>query len=108
MTSFWCFSIKRFGTRFAEAELFFSMKPFYSTNRLLSAHRARPGLPFIHSPSRWFAASWTVNSVAASPRCELSVSAVKYSFRCGFGACECGERKTGNDEIRLDDEGALT
>src|SRR3972149_9180940 len=40
MTSFWCFSIKRFGTRFAGAALFFSMKPFYSTNRVLSVHRS--------------------------------------------------------------------
>src|SRR4029434_10367146 len=54
MTSFWCFSIKRFGTRFAEAELFFSMKPFYSTNRVLSVHRARHGR---HSSTRRFAGS---------------------------------------------------
>src|SRR4029077_9927634 len=52
MTSLWCFSIKRFGTQFAGAELFFSMKPFYPINRVLSAHRARHGRPFIHSPVR--------------------------------------------------------
>ena len=55
------------------------MKPFYSTNRLLSAHRARPGRPFILSTIRWFAASWTVNSVAASPRWELCASVVNPS-----------------------------
>src|SRR6266850_8302105 len=52
MTSLWCFSIKRLGTRFAGTELFFSMKPFYSINRVLSVHRARYGRPFIHSPVR--------------------------------------------------------
>src|SRR4029077_3165270 len=52
MTSLWCFSIKRLGTRLAGAELFFSMKPFYSINRVLSVHRARHGRPFIHSPVR--------------------------------------------------------
>src|SRR5262245_42467057 len=55
MTSFWCFSIKRFGTQFAGAELFFSMKSFYSTNRVLSAHRARHGRP--HLSTRRFSGS---------------------------------------------------
>src|ERR1700747_1134083 len=40
MTLCWCFSIKRFGSRFAGAELFFSMKPFYSINCILSVHRS--------------------------------------------------------------------
>src|SRR5438128_2048709 len=52
MTSLWCFSIKRLGTRFTGTELFFSMKPFYSINRVLSVDRARYGRPFIHSPVR--------------------------------------------------------
>src|SRR5262249_25953799 len=33
--------------------------------------------PLIHSSIHWFAASWAVNSVAASPRWELRVSVVK-------------------------------
>src|SRR5262249_35708268 len=64
---FLVFLYKRFGTR-AGAQLFFSMKRFYSINRLLSVHRARHGRQSTHSPIRWFAASWTVNSVAALPR----------------------------------------
>src|SRR6266498_984074 len=40
MTSFWCFSMNRFAARFAGAELFFSMKSFYSTNCIVSVHRS--------------------------------------------------------------------
>src|SRR5215471_3211701 len=50
MTSFWCFSIKRFGTRPSGVEFFFSMKPFYSTNSLLSVHRSMWMLQFFIHP----------------------------------------------------------
>src|SRR5436190_13681780 len=41
MTSFWCFSIKGLRAWFAGAEVFFCMKPFYSTSRALSVQSSR-------------------------------------------------------------------
>src|SRR5437870_8119741 len=41
MTSFWCFCIKALGAWFVGAEVFFCMKPFDSTDRVLSVRRSR-------------------------------------------------------------------
>jgi hypothetical protein len=41
MTSFWCFSINGFRAWFAGADAFFCMKPFYSTNHVLSVQGSR-------------------------------------------------------------------
>jgi hypothetical protein len=54
--------------------------------------------PFIHSSILWFAASWAANSVAALPRWELCVSAVKYDLllwlRIGCAGVPCYCPKT--------------
>src|SRR6266581_3832334 len=41
MTSFWCFSIKGLRAWVAGADVFFCMKPFYSTSRALSVQSSR-------------------------------------------------------------------
>ena len=92
MTSFWCVSIKRLATRFAGAEFFFSMKPLYSTNRVLSVHRSTwtPIHPVFHSSAHRLAYSLVRRLMG----CQLG---------CGCAAlgtlCLCGEYLfTGNPE----------
>src|ERR1035441_3928732 len=69
MTSFWCFSINGFRAWFAEVDVFFCMKPFYSTNHVLSVQGSATAslhLPYSSCSSNQRAST---NSVAALPRC---------------------------------------
>src|ERR1017187_10689589 len=79
MTSFWCFSINGFRAWFAEVDVFFCMKPFYSTNHVLSVQGSATAslhLPYSSCSSNQRAST---NSVAALPRCALCGNQRLYS-----------------------------
>src|ERR1039457_5529640 len=89
MTSFWCFSINGFRAWFAEVDVFFCMKPFYSTNHVLSVQGSATAslhLPYSSCSSNQRAST---NSVAALPRCVLcghrfSSPCLSLSLGCDF------------------------